>query len=94
MTKTKKGMIAAIALSGLLLSACGMDNFRDVEGVQSQRPDYIENYNNMDKHPNMGLICIRGAGFVTTTREYNAITRVPEWDDFCKTKTPETHKNN
>lgn len=74
---------AVIALGVGVLTGCGNDNFRDREGVESINPDYVENYTNMDKHPNMGLVCIRGAGFMTTTRDFSAVTPVKEWDSFC-----------
>ena len=75
-----------IAAAGLVLAlgACTPgNNFRDVEGVKSQDPDLVQNYNNMDQHPNIGKVCIDGVAFVTTTRDYNAIERVPEWDKTC-----------
>ncbi len=82
--KRRIAAIAAVIALGIGLSACGTDNFRDREGVSSINPDYVENYNNMDKHPNIGLVCIRGVGFVTTTRDsFAAIQRVKEWDSFC-----------
>lgn len=68
----------------LVLGACSSgNNFRDVKGVKSQNPDLIQNYNNMDKHPNLGKVCIDGVAFLTTTRDYDAVTRVPEWDKTC-----------
>lgn len=77
------GILSAVAILAMT-TACGSNNFRDLNGVTSLHPDYVENYDNMDKHPNIGLICIRGVGFVTTTRDYTAIQRVPQWDSFCK----------
>lgn len=73
--------VGAILLAGL--TACGTDNKRDLKNVHSLNPDYAEIYNNTDGHPNIGLICVRGVGFATTTRDYNAIQRVPAWDKFC-----------
>lgn len=79
----KKRLIAAAFVLSLA-SACGpVNNFRDVEGVKSQDPDLVENFNNMDAHPNLGKVCIDGVAFLTTTRNYDAVTRVPEWDKTC-----------
>lgn len=81
--KRVKVMMGVGAL--VILGACTPgNNFRDVEGVKSERPDLVQNYNNMDKHPNIGKVCIDGVAFLTTTRNYgDAVTRVPEWDKTC-----------
>jgi hypothetical protein len=77
--------IAAVVVSAGLLTGCdvGSNNKRDLNGISSMDPDYAEIYNATDGHPNVGLICIRGVGFATTTRDYSALTRVKEWDKFC-----------
>lgn len=73
----------------LALGACSPgNNFRDVKGVDSRDPDLIQNYNNMDQHPNIGKVCIDGVAFLTTTRDYDAVTRVPEWDKTCPGYSP------
>ena len=78
----KRLIIAGFAVA--ILGACTPgDNFRDVEGVKSERPQLIQNYNNIDKHPNLAKVCIDGVAFLTTTRAYDAVTRVPEWDRTC-----------
>lgn len=76
--------VAAAALAAVTFAGCGADNFKDVKNVGNAVPDYIRNYENMDGHPNVGMLCIHGAGFATTTRSYSAILRVPEWDAFCR----------
>lgn len=80
-----KKALVGVGIAGLLfLGACeSSNNFRDVEGVKSQKPDLIQNYNNMDKHPNIGKVCIDGVAFLTTTRDLQAVVRVPEWDKTC-----------
>jgi hypothetical protein len=75
--------LLTILAAAIVLSGCGTDNFRDVKGVESQDPDYIAVYNNVDKHPNIAWVCIEGVAFATTTRQYDSITRVPEWDHEC-----------
>ncbi len=80
----KKRIIMLATGAAFVLGACSPgNNFRDVEGVKSQNPDLVQNYNNMDKHPNLSKVCIDGVAFLTTTREYDAVTRVPEWDRTC-----------
>lgn len=85
---TKKTIMLFVLLGALImmtLTACGHDNFKDVKNVPNKHPDYLVNYENVDRHPNMMMICIHGAGFVTTTREgAGALHLVPEWDAFCK----------
>lgn len=85
MTNIKRlgALTAALATVLTVVAGCGSNNFRDVEGVKSRKPDKIENYNNMDGHPNVGRICIDGVAFYTTTRDFKAIERVPEWDGWC-----------
>ncbi len=80
----KKRIIMLATGAVLVLGACSPgNNFRDVEGVKSENPDLVQNYNNLDKHPNLAKVCIDGVAFLTTTREYDAVTRVPEWDRTC-----------
>lgn len=79
----KKLITAAFALAALAAACSPGNNFRDVEGVPSQDPDKIEVFNNVDQHPNLALVCIHGVAFATTTRDYDAVTRVPEWDKTC-----------
>lgn len=68
----------------VVLGACSPgNNFRDVEGVPSKNPDAIVVYNNVDQHPNIAKVCIEGVAFATTTRDLDALTRVPEWDRTC-----------
>ncbi len=80
-------LIAAVFALALLGGACAGNNFRDVEGVASQDPDSIAVYNNVDRHPNIVKVCIQGVAFATTTRDYAALTRVPEWDRTCPSTT-------
>lgn len=80
----KKIAGAAAAAAALLLGGCAGNNFRDVEGVESQKPDSIEVFSNVDKHPNIAKLCIDGVAFATTTPEGNsAIMRVEAWDKTC-----------
>lgn len=79
----KRIILAGLALAFVAGACSPGDNFRDVEGVKSQKPDLVENYSNMDQHPNIGKVCIDGVAFLTTTRDYDAVTRVPEWDKTC-----------
>jgi len=64
---------AALALA--LLTGCGSNDKRDVEGVKSMDPDYIEVYNNTDGRPNVVLLCIRGVGFASASPRPRATTR-------------------
>ena len=75
-----------IVLTGAAVGACSPgNNFRDVEGVDSQEPDSIEVFSNVDKHPNIAKVCIDGVAFATTSREGNsAIMRVESWDRTCE----------
>jgi hypothetical protein len=78
-----KRRLVVLAALAALVAGCSSNNFRDVEGVPSNDPDKIEVFNNVDQHPNLVVVCIHGVAFVTTTREYNAVTRVEKLDRIC-----------
>jgi uncharacterized lipoprotein len=68
----------------LVLAGCGSSQqLRDLEKIPAQDPDKVELYNNVNDHPNLVMVCIHGVAFVTTTRDYMAVTRVPELDRNC-----------
>ncbi len=72
--------IALLAVLGVVLVGCSNQTIRDLEDVPVQEPDKSEIYTNVDKFPNINRICIDGVAFATTTRDYEPIIRVPEWD--------------
>jgi hypothetical protein len=79
-----KRRLILLTLAAALLTGCGPgDNFRDLEGIASRDPDKVEVYNNVDQHPNLVMVCIHGVAFITTTREYHPVERVPELDRQC-----------
>lgn len=81
--KRTRTVAAVLAVAGALaLTGCG-NNFRDVEGVPSRDADSYAVFNNVDGHPNLVRVCADGVAFLTTTREYTAVQRVPEWDSEC-----------
>lgn len=76
-----------LGLAALGVTAGCSNQLNDLGGVSQAQPDYILTYLNVASFPNVTLLCIRGVGFATTTRDNNAaIQRVPEWDSFCVTK--------
>lgn len=82
----KRPVIVTVStlVAAVILTACGGSNAtRDVEGVPSKDPDSIAVYNNVDQYPNIVKVCIEGAAFATTTRQYQPVQRVPEWDKTC-----------
>ncbi len=90
LSKRSKWLTTAVVLVAAGGVAAGCSNqLNDLGGISQAKPDYILTYLNVSDYPNVTLVCIRGAGFATTTRDNNAaITRVPEWDAFCATKEP------
>lgn len=81
----RKAIVVGVAALALVAGAACTpgNNFRDVEGVDSKDADKYVVYNNVDRHPNLVLVCISGTAFITTTREFNAVTRVPDLDKTC-----------
>lgn len=80
----KKTLIAVVATAAVVgLSGCANQTTRDLENIHIQEPDSTRLYANVDKYPNIVVNCIDGVAFVTTTRDYDGITRVPELDATC-----------
>jgi hypothetical protein len=88
-TLTAAGALAIAAAIGVTAGCSNQLN--DQKDVGQTHADYIMTYLNVADFPNVTLLCIKGAGFATTTRDnLAAIQRVPEWDAFCATKIPAT----
>ncbi len=76
------GGAAALALAGCL--GFGNPTTNDLKNSPDVYPNFSSTILNVDGFPNITMICYRGAGFATTTRDAaGAITLVPEWDKFC-----------
>lgn len=92
MGRTRKTILALAGAGAIIgvVGGCdaGSNNWSDVKGVRYHQPDAIEGFDNVDGQPNVGVVCIHGVGFATTTRNYNALVRVPEWDKLCPIPTP------
>jgi hypothetical protein len=80
------GGVLALAAAGI--SAGCSNQLNDLGGVGQAKPDYSLTYLNVKNFPNVTVLCIRGVGFATTTRDYASVMRVPEWDSFCATQEP------
>ena len=90
MSMKRMVVTAAVVVAGAFGACSPGNNFRDVEGVDSQEPDTIEVFSNVDRHPNIAKLCIDGVAFATTTREGNsAIMRVEAWDRDCPNNSSE-----
>lgn len=85
-----------VILLAVVLAACAEAHMQDIDtetrwiefstedlDVSIKVPDSIEVFQNVDSHPNIARICIDGVAFLTTTRDLDAIDRVPEWDSIC-----------
>ena len=91
-----KNLIAAAALAALLLVGCAEDaskadlaepkqKGRSIpENYEVRVPDSLTVYQNIDKHPTIAKVCVDGVAFATTSRDFSALTRIPEWDADCK----------
>ena len=76
------GAAAALAIAGCL--GFGNPTTNDLQNSPDIYPNYSSTILNVDKYPNIAIICYQGAGFATTTRDAaGAIVLVPEWDHFC-----------
>lgn len=84
-TRILAALMAAAAIAATV-TACGPTQGDDLRNSPNSYPDYSTTVLNVDGFPNIAVICFKGAGFATTSRDYDALTRVPEWDAFCASK--------
>lgn len=77
--------IGVVATAGII-AGCASPQYDDLQNVNPSYPNYVALYINLAGHPNIAKVCIDGVAFATTTRDYNAIMRVPQWDAFCATQ--------
>lgn len=88
--------IAALTLAAaMVLGGCAQDASKAdlAEPQQKGRsipdeyevrvPDALTVFQNIDGHPTLTRVCIDGVAFLTTSRDFSAVTRLPEWDDAC-----------
>jgi hypothetical protein len=89
-TKGKRNTIlfSAIGLAGIgaAIVGCSQPQFNDLRNVQAVYPNFARTYMDVDGFPNVTELCINGVAFATTSRDLNAITRIPQWDAFCVTQ--------
>lgn len=73
-------LFAVLAASVLLASCDNQQQIRDLEDVPQTEPDKVRLVTNVDTYPNVVALCIEGAGFASTTRDYTSLIRVEVWD--------------
>lgn len=71
----KRLVVAAVAV--LALTGCAKQQVRDLEGVPVEEPDKVALITNVDQYPNLVAMCIKGVGFVSTTRDYTSLQESP-----------------
>lgn len=84
-------VVTLVIMLGLavLLAACSQGSSLDVKGVTGHDPDLTLLYNNVDKYPNVVIICIHGVSLTTTTRDSQAaVQHFAEFDRLCPGYTP------
>jgi hypothetical protein len=88
-TRTKRNAIVTAVAGVVLVATAACDNNSnngDLKGVNFRKPDKIEGYLNVDGQPNLTRLCIDGQAFLTSSRDYDAVIRVPEWNSWCPKK--------
>lgn len=78
----KRVMITLAAVAAVAAAGC-TSTLQDLENVDAVPPDSYEVFQSPDLFPNIARVCVDGVAFVTTTRDYQQVTRVPEWDAEC-----------
>lgn len=82
--------MGVIATAGIVAGCAGTPQLDDLRNTSVEYPNYAVTWMNVDSFPNVTELCINGVAFATTTRDYNAIMRIPQWDAFCLTKLGQT----
>ena len=90
--------IGLVVVVGLVLVACSSAMSRDIDTptelantsvelasdqLSMGVPDQVDLFYNLDTHPNIVRLCIDGVAIMTTSREFEPVQRVPEWDAYC-----------
>jgi hypothetical protein len=90
MKRNIKYIIVGLSAALALVSCTGQNSFnggggnKDVEKIQPKNADSYELINNVDKYPNIVIVCVHGVAFVTTTRDAQAaIQHIVEMDRNC-----------
>lgn len=66
------------------INACAPQQLRDLENVPVEDMQNVRIYVNVDNYANTVVGCVESVAFVFTTRDYEAIMRVPELDaEIC-----------
>jgi hypothetical protein len=81
---------AVVATAGIIAGCAGNPQLDDLRNTSVLYPNYAVTFMNVSSFPNVTELCINGIAFATTTRDYNAILRIPQWDAFCATKIGQT----
>ena len=77
---------AAVITAGIVAGCAGNPQLDDLRNTSVLYPNYAVTFMNVSNFPNVTELCINGIAFATTTRDYNAILRIPQWDAFCATQ--------
>lgn len=85
-TKAGIGAVVTVGITAAIAGCSGTPQLDDLRNTGVLYPNYAVTYMNVDSFPNVTELCINGVAFATTTRDYNAILRIPQWDAFCATK--------
>jgi len=79
-------LVGGAIAGSVLIAACGAGSpqLDDLKNTPPVYPNYAVTVISPDNFPNYVMSCYRGVGFALTSRDAaGAITRVPEWDQFC-----------
>jgi hypothetical protein len=80
------GLGVATFATAAIVAGCASPQLDDLRNTSVQYPNYAVTWMNVSQFPNVTELCINGVAFATTTRDYNAIMRIPQWDAFCATQ--------
>lgn len=75
-------LVASLVFGAAACTPPWEGSIRDLEKAEVRDAD-VTVYNNINRHPNIARVCTDGVAWVTTSRDFDALERMEEWDELC-----------
>ena len=78
-------LAASLAIAASACTPPWEGSIRDLENAEVRDADVVV-YNNINRHPNIARVCTDGVAWVTTSRDFDSLERMEEWDELCPSR--------